>query len=298
MKYYYYKIFGLTIRSDFEFFSLPASASHDYDVCINKASIDFSVTPEEQAKFCYNDDFIMLAWHRVATFRIVGKDVIEVDPKPETDMELLALPLFGRVFASLLHRRGNLVLHASAVAMNGIGFALLGDKLAGKSTTASAFITSGYKLVSDDVVSLSFSSEGQVICKRAFAEVKLWDDASAQFELDATKSDHILDTTKRKQWLHSGFSEGPVSMKAVYILDRKDRTKIEILPSVEAFQSLLRFTYLADFGSNLFGPEITANHMKLCAEMAEALDVCRLTVPTGLDRLKETVNHVNEALFS
>ena len=56
----------------------------------------------------------------------------------------------------LLHQRGRMVLHASAVNINDGAVAFMGHNGAGKSTTTFSFMASGYPLVADDILSLEF----------------------------------------------------------------------------------------------------------------------------------------------
>src|SRR5690606_16473868 len=85
----------------------------------------------------------------------------------------IGLPLFGPVMACLLHRQGLLVLHGSAVVIDGEAHAFLGDKGSGKSTTAAALIAAGLPLVADDVVALDRLEDGRLAVRAAFPAMKL-----------------------------------------------------------------------------------------------------------------------------
>ena len=68
--------------------------------------------------------------------------------------------LLGSVFSCLLRLRGFLVLHGSAVAINGRVTVLMGGKGAGKTTTALTLVRQGASLVTDDLVVLLESPGG------------------------------------------------------------------------------------------------------------------------------------------
>ncbi|TGV75989.1 serine kinase, partial [Mesorhizobium sp. M2D.F.Ca.ET.145.01.1.1] len=85
--------------------------------------------------------------------------------------------------ARLLHQRGLLVLHASAIAVTGRGAIFMGDKGAGKSTTASALIRAGHDLLTDDVVALDLANPNQPMIVPGFPQIKLAADAAAAISL-------------------------------------------------------------------------------------------------------------------
>ena len=293
---FYYKLFGLSICSDISFEGINSLSSIDADVFIRLKKIDCNLNEDEQVKFIFGDDEQILIWSQVGKFRVIGNDQIEVDPNPGISSEQLALPLFGRVFATLLHARGNLVLHASSVSIGGKGIAFLGNKKAGKSTTAGVFVAAGYELVSDDIVCLNFDNTGNVVVQSAFAEIKLWEDAKRAIELDAVNVGNIFDTKKSKHWLRNGFNGNTANMKYLFLLERDQATKIEPFEFSQAFTILLRYTYLAEFGSSPFFRAHSVNHMKLCAEISKLLFISRLRVPSDVYRLKEVIDVVGEEL--
>ena len=54
----------------------------------------------------------------------------------------------------MLQHRGYLVLHGSAVLVNGRAVVFSGDSGAGKSTLAASMVHHGYQLITDDVVAI------------------------------------------------------------------------------------------------------------------------------------------------
>jgi len=63
--------------------------------------------------------------------------------------------LLGPVLGVLLRLRGTVCLHASAIVFEDRVIAFVGGEGAGKSTTAAAFSSSGYRVVTDDIVALT-----------------------------------------------------------------------------------------------------------------------------------------------
>jgi len=108
----------------------------------------FAVGPEK-AVFYYQD---------VALFTIIKGCEVFVSPVTGVDCDLLVNTVLGTPMGILLLQRGFLVLHASAVEINGKITCFLGASGAGKSTTVCSLICSGHKLVADDVVAIKISS--------------------------------------------------------------------------------------------------------------------------------------------
>ena len=59
--------------------------------------------------------------------------------------------LLGSCLGALLHQRGVLALHASAIETDQGAVLFMGDSGMGKSTTLQAFIKRGYKMLADDI---------------------------------------------------------------------------------------------------------------------------------------------------
>jgi hypothetical protein len=96
----------------------------------------------------------------------------------------VAVYLLGSAFGILLHQRGHLVLHASAVAVNGKAVLFCGPAGSGKSTLAAALVKSGYAFLSDDVCHIAFDGEGAPTVPSDGRLLKLWADAVRQLELE------------------------------------------------------------------------------------------------------------------
>ena len=105
---------------------------------------------------------------------------IEVRPDPAGRPELLPILLAGTATAFVLTLRGQTVLHASAVALDGMALAFVGQSGRGKSTVAALLCLDGAALVSDDVLVVDPSPP--VTCAGGAAELRLRDGAAVLAE--------------------------------------------------------------------------------------------------------------------
>lgn len=237
-----------------------------------------------------------LAWPGVAAFRFDGLRRIDVEPYPDVPMSFLAFPLLGPVFGLLLYLRGLAVLHASAVEIHGVTAAFVGDKLAGKSTTAGAFIGAGHRLLTDDLLAIDLVDPIVPRILPAFAQLKLSDESSTAVPLSNAEALPLAydGFTKRQYRLAaSSFSHRQLRLDHVFILDRGgDTPAIDPLHGFDALGGLMRFSYVSRFGKALLGGRDEAEHLQRFARVSRQIGVSRLRIPADLSRLDETVRLV------
>ena len=238
----YYRAYGLTVASDVALPELepaelepaePAAA----DILIAIGTIDMPKPSSEAATiFRFEPDRQYLAWHPVGSFLISNASRIDIEPAPGVDDALLAFPLLGPVMALLLHQRGLLVLHASAIAVAGRGAIFMGDKGAGKSTTASALIRAGHHLLTDDVVALHLARPDAPMIVPGFPQIKLAADAAAAISLgQAEVRPQVHPAIEKMQHrLHGAFSGGAVPASRIFVLERGQRAGIALFTGIAA----------------------------------------------------------------
>lgn len=283
-------VYGLAIDSDFELRGLPAAPPDSMAprVRITRASIrEPSLAQRDPSIFVNTGSTQLLAWAMVGAFRIASDDVIEVDPNPEASDALVALPLLGAVLATLLHRRGVVVFHASAISVHGRAVALLGDKGAGKSTTAGMLAAAGHHLIADDIVALDYSRGESPLVLPSYGELKLWPDSGARLgAAGLTKVRPIHDQIDKAHYALPAAAEGPVGLERLYVLQRSGRPQARVMPAADGVAHLLRHAYLARFGDAGFGAHMQV-YFERSARLARDGLVRVLEVPEGLDRLDE-----------
>src|SRR5208337_3198059 len=92
----------------------------------------------------------------VARFLLSKGAAIDFDPASAEALDDVPIFILGTVFGILLHQRGRITLHASAVRVNGGAVLFCGSSGAGKSTMAAALAQRGYPVASDDICPVSF----------------------------------------------------------------------------------------------------------------------------------------------
>jgi hypothetical protein len=185
----------------------------------------------------------------------------------------------------LLQRRGLLTLHGSAVALDAGTAIFLGDKGAGKSTTAAALIRAGKTLLTDDIVALECGSPPRLY--PAFPQVKLTQEANASIALEAAAMARPHpEFEKQLLRLDAPFSAEPQQPSAAFVLERGVEFELHLLDGAAALMALIRFSYATRFGRDLIAGAAAADHLKQCAALSRSIPVCRLVVPNDLAALE------------
>jgi hypothetical protein len=238
-----------------------------------------------------NNDFLRLAYCDGMQFWIDKNRTNVWAVWPDTSsLEDAAIYLFGPVLGILLRLRGEICLHASAVAIGGRVAVFAGDAGAGKSTTAAAFARKGHPVVSDDIIRL-VEREGIFYVQPAFPHVSLWPE-SVEFLFGSSQALTRFSTAWEKRDLPLGqrgtrFEAHALPVGAIYILG--DRTSdpapyVAELSSQSALMGLVANSY----GTRILDLEMRAREFEFLARLATAAPVRRLiphSDPSRLDLL-------------
>jgi hypothetical protein len=283
-----YTAYGLGIDS---FLPLPEliSAEQKADVVFRLGKVNGSKldTVDEAHRFKADSNEAYYFMEGVGSFLARGGQEIIIDPEANTDERALRLCLLGPVLAIILHQRQRLVLHASAVAVDGGAIVFLGGQGWGKSTLAAALHVRGYEMLADDVTAIQMDSDVPKVLP-GFPQLKLWPDAVTALG-DSPETLPLLhpDFAKRAFRVTSGFSREPLPLKRIYVLAMGERLEIESLRSQEALVELIRHSYAARFGNHLLRATGIATHFKQCARLVQNARLHRFRRPASLSVIDE-----------
>src|SRR5690348_8122758 len=173
---YRYTAYGMTVRSDCPLPELQeAEPRSDSDVAFARRRIDLSRAcgRDHSTLLWATRGDVCLRYAQTATFRIRNGSEIQVEPFDGADDRAVRLLLLGPALAVLLHQRGLLVLHASAVSFGKSVAAFVGEKGEGKSTLAAALHARGHPLVADDLVAVELDDRSIARVRAGFPQLKL-----------------------------------------------------------------------------------------------------------------------------
>lgn len=289
---YRYRICGLGVDSDFPMEEAQVFAdAAPPDIHIRRASIAPATDTDDGFRaYRIRADGDLLDYRSVGRFLVTG-DQILVDPAPEFDQRLLGLPLLGPIFALLLHRRGVLALHGSAVEIGGEAHIFLGDKGSGKSTTAAALVAAGHRLIADDVVALEKAPDGRLSVSAGYPAMKLDAFTIGLFSPAQVRviepNDGAFTAGKTRVRIRQRPFGTAVPLGGLHQLERGPHNAGEALSEQDAFRALLRFSHYPRLGPEALAPDETSRIFRMAAALAPAVQFSRLIVRDGLEHIGE-----------
>jgi hypothetical protein len=278
-----YSAYGLNIQSELPLPELAASEGEPR-VTVAHASVDRRPTEVDETGhgFWAEGDEACHFFDRVGAFLVRGGREIIVDPVEGADASLVRLSIMGPALGLVLHQRGYLVLHASAIAIDGKAVAFVGWRGWGKSTLAAVLHGRGHAVISDDVTAVDFRGPAPSVLP-GIPQIKLWPDAvTAMGDVPEDLPRLHPDFEKRALEVSRGFPREPIPLERVYVLATGPRPAIDSLPPVEAILELVRHWYGGRFGNRLLAIGNTAaEHLRQCGSLASSVVVRRLSRPRG-----------------
>ena len=288
LKSHCYTAFGLCIHSSLSLPELAATRAAP-DVILGLDNIDR--TPPARAivgkGWWATDQEVCLYYDQLGAVLVRDGREMLVDAAPGLQEQALRGLILGAALAVLLHQRGLLVLHASAVDLGGTAVAFLGDAGWGKSTAAAALHARGCGVIADDVVALAWQNQGSPAVLPAFPRLKLWPKVVASLGQDPDVLPRVYPgEDKRVYRATDGFPQAPVPLGCIYVLDGGTCTEIEPLGSRDAFVQLVRHSYAVHL---LQATGTASRHFRQCVQLADSVPVSRLTRQQSLAFLPDLV---------
>ena len=280
-----YKVFGLIVESEFAFSELEQS-SGNADVFIRTDEI-----PAEKKSALPSNNHFYLQVSDVADYLVLNGSEIIVEKKTGTDERVVRLHLLGTVFGILIHQRGFLPVHGSAVTSGSFAIILSGEPGSGKSTLANGFLKNGYSILADDVSVVSLEN-GHAIVHPAYPQMKLWKNTAEFFGMVANPLNKIhQDTDKYSFHVGSQYYNKPLALRFVFILEKNSGSSpvFTLLKGVEKFDALMKNIYRLNFINNM---NIQEPSFKMLGSVAVLTEVFSVKRPDDLNQLDDIVKHI------
>ncbi len=283
-----YRLYGLRVDS---FLPCPDLADGDgpADVEIRQGHVadDLPDATKRGVLFQAAPGRFRLAIDGVARYLVTeGREII-IDPAEGADEASVRVFLLGSAIGALLHQRGFLPLHASAVEASGRAIAFTGVSGRGKSTLAAAFSRAGYRVLADDVCAVKIGADGVPRAFPAYPGLRLWADAIRKLDIDPeglTRARPLL----QKSILPTGraLEQHPLPLSHVYLLStsNQDRLELEPVEGMRKLRVLTDNTYRRQFLEGLGDKQ---DHFRLCVAVSRCAKVTQVIRPGAGFKLDE-----------
>ena len=178
-----------------------------------------------------------------------GYDV-QAWPTPSVSPGTVQHLFLNQVLPLAMSRQGRLVLHGSAVDVNGRGVAFVGASGQGKSTLAACFATGGGRFLTDDGLHLEWV-DGTCTVIPSHPSIRLWEDSQEALIAEAVLVAPPLEFTSKARLLAGAdvaFCAQPLPLGCVYFLGGTEVSSVVItrLPPAAAMIELVKNAFLLD----------------------------------------------------
>jgi hypothetical protein len=198
---------------------------------------------------------------------------------PAAPIGLIAILITGSVVAYLLSADGSLVLHASAVEVNGEALAFIGQSGQGKTTMATILCAEGHALVSDDLLPVGLRGD-QVMCVPAGRELRVREKVEALLERfnSRTRRYRTVDERHAVGARTTTAEELPLGPVVVPWPDREatEVTALRLTPG-EAVMTLAQYQRIEGWTS----PALLRKQFEAISMVVRSVPVLAMRVPWG-----------------
>lgn len=286
-----FALYGLCVRSELSLAAPAALATQaaDFTVAWGAALPEDTSAPAGETwasadfgngagvRLTKTDAGWSLFYLRTGEFRF-GPDLLHATAHAVPGREaMLPLLLAGSVPSWVLAMRGEPLLHASAVAVQGRAIAFIGASGMGKSTLAALLCSAGARMVTDDVLRLD-RREGEFLCHFGSGEIRLREGAAAlAASFPSAASSRSADNRITLQPPSPASRPSLGALVIPHPSRTLDRLSLERLSVVEA--SFLLNGYTRVYGWRQDAP--LRRQFVLFAELAAKVPVFRAHIPWG-----------------
>jgi len=274
-----YRVAGLAVASEIELpGAIAASATASPAVTVRAGAVPASLddAAKKGATWQIAGRRFLFEVPGVARFLLSdGRDIV-FEAAAGAERGDVAIFLLGTVFGILLHQRGEIVLHASAVRVNGKAVLFCGSSGAGKSTIAAALAQRGFPVVVDDLCAITLTGAAPLVQPDG-RHLKLWAQAIAQLDLAARRGAPVRQRLQKFFVEPAAVLAEPLPLGAVYALREArppHQAGIERPNVVDAALILRRGAY-RPLMVNRLGQK--ADYFRAATAMANAAGIFHLT---------------------
>lgn len=271
-----YRAFGLTIESDLDLAGFtPATASGPPDVRVRLGA------PEGGDD---GDRSVGARAEGVLRASVTATEVV-VEPVASADRDYVGAIVTGELFSVVLRQRGRLVLHGSCVARDGMAVGFVGESGWGKSTLAASLVARGWHLLTDDLLVVDGIDEGTPVSIPSHPSMRLSEQAiEAVDRADHERGQAHALTSKRRVDMADAFSDEPVSLGRIFVLDPRFADAHEAVP-LSPRQATLQFVAHTRGQRLLHAEAVRAAHLVQCGRLAQVVPTAHLRRRFGLDEV-------------
>ncbi len=290
LKENFYRAYGLNIcssvvipqLSSIKFNSGNSNSNVDVIIRLGNVKIPKNNILVEGNYFKTTKNSFYLFWEDFGKFKISNGNEIILDPIPNINEELFTYFIVGALMGALLYQRDYLILHASSVNINHKAVAFLGDSGSGKSTIAMSLQKRGFPIVTDEILAIKFDKSNEPYVYPSFPKVRLNYETMSKLSNESSnvfnEQHGLLKNFYNAQYR---FSEKPLSLKSIYIVEKSIDTILKRLKPQRALIELIGNSFCIQMSDN----SKKFSHFNNCSYLARNLPIYTLKMRKSFDSI-------------
>ena len=251
----------------------------------------------------HHGDELLLRFSGLACFSIdFNSRRVSVLPENSCPESTLAHLLIDQVIPRILGHQGRMVIHASAVEISeGHAVAFTGVSGQGKSTLATAFLSAGYGLLSDDCLLLE-NRDGAVYAMASYPSLRLWPDSADavvnENKVKGARYSEMAHYTSKKQLLFEGADESAsprwAKLSRLYLLEGDSAQADSNLVEITAAGGMASIMVLIEslFTLDVVSEESVRRNFEVVRQVSGGVVIKRVMYPRSYDALPEVIEAV------
>lgn len=224
-------------------------------------------------------DRFLLRIPDVARFLLTGGHRIDFETENDTPPDDVAIFVAGTVLGILLHQRGQMVLHASAVDVHGKAVLFCGTSASGKSTLAAALVDRGFPLLADDLAAFAFDAAGRASVHSDGRNLKLWTRTIEELSLGARQGTAVRRRLHKFHVEPAIASNDALPIGAIYALRETRPPHVSGIQGQNAVDAALTLRRCAYRPALVVRMDQQARYFHAATRIADAAGVFILTRP-------------------
>lgn len=293
-----YIVFGLKVESEIELPELRETKFEKSDVQIQLGKVPRHLNRVFDKGVLYEsapgDLIIKLA--AIGAFRVQNGNLITIKPSINATNDDIRLFLLGSAFGALLHQRGVLPIHGSAVSIKFGALIISGNSAAGKSTLAESLRLRGFTIIADDISVVTKNTDGCFVLQPGIPHLKLWRDVLDHFKSSTDLERVRSNIEKYRKKIENPASNSHLVNQLIFLqTHNKEGFLFEKISGVEKINQLIRSTYRFQYVNGLGQIE---NHFKIISELASNTPITRIRRPLSPLLVDELTDLVIEKIIN
>ena len=297
MSKYCYTVYGLHIDSELELPELTPSRGGKVDVSVGLGPVPEHLPEIKGSGILFEsaeNDFLF-KFEGVGRYRVQNGSRITIQAESKALPEDIRLVLLGSSIGALLHQRGILAIHGSAITDGRQTAIFSGPSGVGKSTLAAGLLELGHSVISDDIsVITQYGMRGFRVAP-GIPHLKLWKDVLDHLNQADKLAKVRPQLDKYRKPIPLAEEETPRLSKVVILSPtNKKEFSLSEIHGREKFHLLRSNTYRMQFIDKMEQTEVHFRNLSLLVNSIEMFEVQR---PHNRLNIMEFSRYVSENVF-